>query len=88
MDRIHTKPSLLTRIVEAQALSTSIPATAAPSRRNDVSFVERYRGTEFESPSPVMVARQPVVSRGRSFVLLLGATVLGLLGMLVATSPG
>lgn len=87
MDRTSSRPSLRTRIIEAQTRATYTVDSAYSTRRRKESFVERYRGTEYETPSTVIVVREPLVSRGRSFVLLMGATVVCVAGVILAAAP-
>jgi hypothetical protein len=88
MDHAPTRPSLRTRITEAQPRATySVDRSHFAPRRQE-SFVERYRGTEFESPTTVVAVREPLMSRGRSFVLIVGAAAIGVTGVLLAAAPG
>ena len=87
MDRIRTRPTLMARIMEAQKRAAYADREPRATRHRDVSFAERYRGTEYETRSPVLVTHEPPVSRGRSFVIVLGAAALSMTGALLAASP-
>ena len=52
-------------------------------RRRQQSYAERYRGTEFETVKYTAPAGEPVVSRGRAFVLVTGAATIGFCGLVV-----
>ncbi len=83
-----TKPSLLTRISEAKSqASTTVDRSYHETPRQE-TFAERYRGTEFESHTPVMVVHQDHISRGRSFVIVVGTAVMSVLGMLLVAAAG
>ena len=88
MDHPRTRPSLRTRIVEAQSRATYSVDRSHFTPRRQGSFVERYRGTEYETPVTVLVVREPLLSRGRSFVLVVGAAAVGIAGVLLAAAPG
>jgi hypothetical protein len=82
------RPSLRTRIVEAQARATySIDQSHLAPRRKP-SFSERYRGTEYETPTTVSVTREPLMSRGRSLVLVAGTAAVGMTGLLLTAALG
>lgn len=89
MQTVHTHQSLMTRISETQRRAAQARDERQAPRRQKPSFVERYRGTEFEAASayvaPVLTP-EPVVSRGRLFVLVMGMAAIGLFGFIV-TSP-
>ena len=87
MDHTPIRTSLRARIVAAQSRPTySVDRSYfAPSRQE--SFVERYRGTEYERPAAVVTAREPLMSRGRSFVLVVGAAAIGIASMLLVAAP-
>ena len=84
----HSRPSLYTRISEERTRAT-LPAQAIrPAPRTVQSFTERYRGTEFETHfATSRVTREPIVSRGRAFVLLAGIATSTLLGILLGAMP-
>lgn len=87
MNRTASRPSLRTRIIETQTRATySVDGTYLARHRQE-SFVERYRGTEYESPTTILVVREPLVSRGRSLVLVMGATVVGVTAVILAAAP-
>ena len=88
MDHTSTRPSLLSRIVEAESRTSSSVDRSHFTPPRQESFVERYRGTEYETPRTVLVVRKPLMSRGRSFVLVVGAAAVGMAGMLLAAAPG
>lgn len=87
---IHTHQSLLTRVAETQRRATLARDERRAPRRQKPSYVERYRGTEFDTVSGAIVfepaAPEPIVSRGRLFVLVMGVAAVGLFGF-IATSP-
>ena len=86
MNQVRTRPSLRTRIEEAQARATYTAARSYVPPRREGSFVEQYQGTEYERPVTMLTMREPLVTRGRSFVLVIGAVV-GTVGILVAAGP-
>jgi hypothetical protein len=84
MQAVHTRQSLMKRIVETQRQAAISRDEAQPPRRRQPSFTERYRGTEFETAVRVMPhGHEPVMSRGRAFVLASGAAAIGMLGLIV-----
>ncbi|MEX1336393.1 MAG: hypothetical protein AB1Z66_13960 [Candidatus Limnocylindrales bacterium] len=89
MNRTSSRPSLLTRINESQSkASITIDRSYREAKRQE-SFVERYRGTAFDTnTADVVVERRETMSRGRSFVLVGGTAAIGLLGVLLATAVG
>jgi hypothetical protein len=87
MQAVHTHQSLMTRIVETQRRAAISRDEARPPRRRQASFTERYRGTEFETISTVMPqVREPLMSRGRAFVLVSGTAALGMFGLILNAS--
>ena len=82
------RPSLRTRIVEEQARATYSTAQSHLAPRRKPSFTERYRGTEYETPTTVSATREPLMSRGRSLVLVAGAAAVGMTGLLLTAAPG
>lgn len=88
MDHAPTRPSLRTRIIEAESRPTYAIDRSYFTPRRQESFVERYRGTEYETPTTVHVVREPIMSRGRSLVLVVGAAVVGMTAVLLAAAPG
>lgn len=88
MNRTASRPSLLTRISETKSRATTTVDRSYREAPRQESFVERYRGTEFESPTTEMAVQHDHVSRGRSFVLVVGVAVVGLLGMILASAAG
>jgi len=87
MDRTRSRPSLMARIIETQKRASYASRDMHQTRRRDISFSERYRGTEYETPTPVLVADEPLMSRGRSFVLVLGAAALTVSGAVLVAAP-
>jgi len=88
MNRTSSRPSLLTRISESKSRATSTVDRSYYSSPRQESFVDRYRGTEFESPTREFVVPQDHVSRGRSFVVVVGVALVGLIGTLLVTATG
>jgi hypothetical protein len=86
MTQARTVPSLRARIAEAQSRTTYSIDQSWLTPRREVSYTERYRGTEYETPSTVRVTREPILSRGRSFVLLASAALCVIAAALVAVS--
>jgi hypothetical protein len=88
MKYARTSQSLRTRIDEAQrGAEYSIDQSYFVPRGQGVTFAERYRGTQYETPTPVLVKREPVLSRGRSFLLVVGTASLSITGLLLVASP-
>jgi hypothetical protein len=88
MTAVRTRASLLSRIREAQRRAAAAEYQPRQTRRPSVSFVERYRGTEYESLSPVVTVHEPAISRGRAFVLISGAATFGMAGLILASGLG
>jgi hypothetical protein len=88
MTATRTRASLLSRILEAQRRAAAAEYEPRQTRRPSVSFTERYRGTEYESLSPVVTVHEPAISRGRAFVIVSGAAVFGLTGLVLASGLG
>ncbi len=88
MYQTTSRPSLLTRISDVKSQSATIDYRSYRERPREESFVERYRGTEFESPAPVLMARDEHISRGRSFVIIGGTAALSMIGMLLVAAAG
>ena len=67
------------------------PFTSRPmsSRRAgfEVSFSERYRGTEFEGPRMTLAIRRPSPARGRAFVVLAALATIGTYLAAIAIVP-
>jgi hypothetical protein len=85
---VHTHQSLMTRVAETQRRAALARDGRRAPRPQKPSFVERYRGTEYETVGAVTfapAAPEPAVSRGRLFVLVMGAAAVGLFGF-IATS--
>ncbi len=88
MNRMTSRPSLLTRITEAKSqASTTVNRSYRETPRQE-SFVDRYRGTEFETPTMQFVVHHDHISRGRSFVIVVGCAVVSLLGMMLMAAGG
>jgi hypothetical protein len=51
----------------------------------ELSFTERYRGTEFDTGGWVVLIGEPIASRGRAFVLVSGAAALALMTSLLTS---
>jgi hypothetical protein len=83
MNAARTRASLLSRVLETQRRAAAAAYQPRETRRTEMSFTERYRGTEFETPVAVVTLHQPVISRGRSFVILGGAVTVGLAGLIL-----
>ena len=88
MNRTSSRPSLLTRISETKSRATTTVDRAYHQAPRQESFVERYRGTEFESRTTSIMAHQDHMSRGRSFVIVVGVAVLSLVGTLLVAATG
>ena len=61
-----------------------------PARISEMTFAERYRGTEFESTPLAVVAPRAGVARGRIFVIASAVALLGLIivaGSIILGSP-
>jgi hypothetical protein len=85
MHAVHTRQSLLTRILETQR-QAAISRDERPPRPRKPSFSERYRGTEFETISVAPRPREPLMAPGRAFVLLAGAAAIGLIVALMSVA--
>jgi hypothetical protein len=87
---VHSHQSLMTRVAETQRRATLARDERRAPRREKPSYVERYRGTEFESTSSAVASQpappEPMVSRGRLLVLTLGLAAVGIFSF-IATSP-
>lgn len=88
MNRTASRPSLLTRISEAKSQASTAGGHSYRETPRQESFVERYRGTEFESPMRQVVVRHDHISRGRSFVIVVGGATSSLLGMMLMAAAG
>ncbi|HKZ91494.1 MAG TPA: hypothetical protein VJZ50_05095 [Candidatus Limnocylindrales bacterium] len=88
MNAARTRSTLLTRVIETQRQAAASRYDDRRTHRRQVSFAERYRGTEFETLSTALVVREPHISRGRTFVLVTGAATIGLAGVIIAGSMG
>jgi hypothetical protein len=72
------------RINEAQRRASIAGDHRRPPRpRQQPSYAERYRGTEFETVKAIPRIDEPAISRGRAFVLITGTAALGFLGLVV-----
>ncbi len=85
MNAARTRSSLLIRVLEMQRRAASAEYESRRTRRSEVSFTERYRGTEFETVDSVVTIREPSMSRGRAFVIMSGSATLGLAGIVLAS---
>jgi hypothetical protein len=85
MNAARTRASLLSRVLETQRRAAAAEYQPRHTRRVEVSFTERYRGTEFETLAPVMTMPRSSISRGRAFVIMSGAATLGLAGLILAS---
>ena len=87
MHAVQNRQSLMTRIVESERRAALAHVDRRRPRRPQPSFVERYRGSEFEGPrTAVLATRAPLLSRGRAFVLMSGAAAMGLLGLIASST--
>ena len=85
---LRTRPSLRTRIVERQQGPTTIPAGRSGIRKPvTTSFAERYRGTEFETHTERTVVSEPLLSRARTALLVSGAAVAVVVGVMLGAGP-
>jgi hypothetical protein len=77
MSMAHPYPSLRSRIEATRTATATLPAGPSGVRpRTTESYAERYRGTEYSTLADTgPVATDPVVSKGRMFVLLSSAAV-------------
>jgi hypothetical protein len=87
MTQVRTRPSLRTRIVEAQSRTTYSIDQSHLATRREMPFTERYRGTEYETPATVPVTREPLVSRGRTLVLVAGTAAVAMTGLILTAVP-
>jgi hypothetical protein len=85
MNAARTRASLLSRVLEMQRRAAAAEYESRRTRRSEVSFTERYRGTEFDIVGPVMTIHEPSISRGRAFVIMTGSATLGLAGLVLAS---
>jgi hypothetical protein len=84
MQAVQPRQSLMTRILETQRRAALARDEAYRPRRRQPTFTERYRDTEYAMVVTVFPqAREPVISRGRLFVLVSGAAAIGMLGLIV-----
>ena len=67
MNQPRTHASLLTRVVQAEERAKAAAYQSPDAPRQEPSFVERYRGTEWETPSSVVVV-DSAPARGHTFV--------------------
>lgn len=88
MNRTSSRPSLLTRITEGQSRAKITVDRSYREAPRQESFVERYRGTEFDTAAPEIVIHREHMSRGRSFVLVVGTASVSLVGLLLAAAAG
>jgi hypothetical protein len=82
------RSSLMSRIAETQRRSAAARDETPRQTRRETSFVERYRGTEYETVRTVLVARKPMASRGRTFVVVSGVAAVGLFATMLMASSG
>ncbi|CAN5722033.1 hypothetical protein BH23CHL8_BH23CHL8_26180 [soil metagenome] len=59
----------------------------APTRR-DISFTERYRGTPFQAPPPMLVIEDPGIAKGRARVFMAMVATFTLIALIVFSQPG
>jgi hypothetical protein len=87
-ERTKTRPSLRARIVETESRAriSVEEARRTPTRRLEPSFVERYRGTEYETVTVALPDREPTRARGRAFVLLAGSAMVGMIALIVTSA--
>ena len=88
MNAARTRASLLSRVLETQRRAAAAQYEPRHTRRTEMSFTERYRGTEFDNLSGDVVIREPAISRGRAFVLVSGAATLLVAGIYLASGLG
>ena len=87
MRAVHTRQSLRTRIIETERRAAIGRDQSYRPRRRQLTFAERYRGTEFEGPRVAVAEVEPSsLSRGRAFVLLAGAGAIGLCSLVVSAA--
>ena len=68
MNAARTRSSLLFRVLETQRRAAADEYEPSAPGATEMSFTERYRGTEFETLSEVVTVAEPAISRGRAFV--------------------
>ena len=88
MNAARTRSSLLFRVLETQRRAAADEYAALRPRRQEASFTERYRGTEFETVSEVVTVVEPAISRGRAFVCISGAATFGMAALVLASGVG
>jgi len=87
MLQARTHRSLLQRVEDNKRQQTFV--VDLPGRGEaSMSFADRYRGSEYETPRPQEAPTSPVTSsRGRNFVYVAGCAAVGLIA-LVALNAG
>ena len=86
MYQSQTRTSLLTRVVRAEERARTSPRPSQHARDREPSFVERYRGTDWETPSsPVVVVEAPP-ARGHAFVWVTLGAMVGTTALLIGGS--
>lgn len=89
MQAVHTRQTLMQRIVETQRRAAIARHEARRPRRPQPSYSERYRGTAYETArtTPSSTATpEPLMSRGRVFVLATGTAVVSLSVLIVSAA--
>ena len=89
MSLAHTQPSLLCRIDAKRRGIVTIPAgrLSGVTKPSVQSYSERYRGTEYETPSAPVVVSPPLVSRGRLLTLVASIATAVALGTTLGVAP-
>ena len=85
MNQPHTRASLLTRIGQVQERAKATDYQSTDVQRQQPSFVERYRGTEWETPSSVIVVKSNP-ARGRTFVWVTLSAMIATTALIIGAS--
>lgn len=86
MNQPRRRASLLTRIAQTQERARTTPHPSPHERRREPSFVERYRGTEWETPSSPVIVADEVPARGQVYVWLTLSAIVGTTALLIGGS--
>ena len=86
MSSARTPHTLSGRIEDIQRQSPSLVVRRQVPRRQQPSFTERYRGTEFETPVTTVAGRPEGVARGRLFVLMAAAAAMAFCALILANA--
>lgn len=86
--RCATQLDPATSICGSCLWSASYFVRSKPPTKRDMSFAERYRGTEYEVQQTSAAFSDTGIARGRMFVMVALVATFSLFGLVILSQPG